>query len=253
MGVATIEVLVRLAVRAAKNVQDTQRRFDVVLHVHGADVQPGQLVQLLQVVEESVLDQVAGNVALQQRTLELGEQMRLVVAEFRLEPVLREEEYLAVRLPHTITLHPFPLLGSDGRGMDLCFKVQQTALDEQLQRRDGQADTRGLHHRLHAGVDEKILVEFFLGVDARGFRALAHLLQHVGHESIALARSQLVEDRLGNALPGFGFEACLDRLLHFARQLETSLARSGAADDICPPQKRGWRHAKALDDLQRLQ
>ena len=89
----------RLAVGAAEDMQGVQRRIVVVLDVHGHDVQPRQLVQLFQIVEERILDQVAGDVPLEQRSFEFAEQMRLVVAELWLEPVLREQEDLSVGLP----------------------------------------------------------------------------------------------------------------------------------------------------------
>ena len=133
VGIAAVEVLVWLAVGATENMQVAPRGIGVVLDVHGHDVEPGQLIQLFEVVEEGVFHQIAGNVALQQRALEFGEQVRLVVAKLRLQPVLRKQKDLAIRFPHAIALHPFPLLGVDGGRMDLHLQIQQAALDEQLQ------------------------------------------------------------------------------------------------------------------------
>ena len=98
------------------------------------------------------------------------------------------------------------------------FQIEQAALDEQLHRRDGQADARGLHHRLHAGIDQEVLVELLHAVEAV-------LVHDVGHQRIALALAQLVEDRLGHALPGLRLEARLDRLLQVAGDLEALLGR----------------------------
>ena len=50
--------------------------------------------------------------------------------------------------------------------MDLRLQVEQAALDEQLHRRDRQADARGLHHRLHARIDQEVLVELLHAIEA---------------------------------------------------------------------------------------
>ena len=112
-------------------------------------------------------------------------------------------------------------------------------------RGDRQADARGLHHRLHAGVDQEVFVELLHAVEAV-------LVHDVSDQRVALALAQLVEDRLRHALPGLRLEARLDRFLQVAGDLEALLGRGGGADDAGPLQQRGDRHTEALDDLQRF-
>ena len=60
-------------------------------------------------------------------------------------------------------------------------------------------------------------------------------LHDVSDQRVALALAQLVEDRLGHALPGLRLEARLDRLLQVARDLEAlPRGRGRGADDPRP-------------------
>ena len=87
------------------------------------------------------------HVALQQLVLQLLEERRLVVAQLRLDPVLRVQEDLAVRLPHPVALHPLPVAPVDVdlrvRRATSRLEVQQAALHEQLDRADRLLDPRG--------------------------------------------------------------------------------------------------------------
>ena len=71
-----VEVLVRPAVRPADHVQRGGAGIEsVLLGVEPDNIESRDLVQLPQVHEERVLDDVGGDVALQQRALELVEQV----------------------------------------------------------------------------------------------------------------------------------------------------------------------------------
>ena len=46
------------------------------------------------------------------------------------------------------------------------FEIQQAALHEGLQRAHAEAQARGLHHRLHARIDEEVFEELIFAVEA---------------------------------------------------------------------------------------
>jgi Cyclic nucleotide-binding domain len=55
------------------------------------------------------------------------------------------------------------------------FEIEQAALDESLYRRQGEPETRRLHHRLHRGIHQKIFEEL-IGVRER------QLVHEIGHQ-----------------------------------------------------------------------
>ena len=75
---------------------------------------------------------VMGLIPLKGLALQFFVNVRLVVSELRLQPILGIEENLAIRLPDPVPLHPFPALRVDDRGMNVQFHAQETSLDEEL-------------------------------------------------------------------------------------------------------------------------
>src|SRR5207302_7871666 len=107
--------------------------------IAGNDVKAGPYIEVLQILQQSVIDQIAGDVALEQSALERLEQVGFVQAQFGFHPVLGEEEDLAVGLPDAIAFHPFPPIGINGArsyvqvgvGVGI-FQIEQAALDKSL-------------------------------------------------------------------------------------------------------------------------
>src|SRR5687767_1128820 len=97
----------------------------------------------------------------------------------------------------------------DGSRMDPRLEVQEASLDEELNRRDGEPEPRGLHHGLHPGIDEKVLEELLRRVDAVG----ALLLHHEGYERVALALAERVVDRARDDPPSLARRVGAERVL----------------------------------------
>ncbi len=234
----------RRAERPAEHVQRAPGRVQVVLQVRGDDVQPRQLVELAEIGQEGVLDDVGGDVPLQQGALQLGEQVGLLVAELRFQPVLRVEEDLPVRLPDPVAPHPLPLCRVHRLRRHLRFQVEQDAVDEQLYGRRRQPDPRGLHHRFHPGVDEEVLVQLLHGGQPQ-------LVADVGYQSVPLPGTQPVEDRLGEPLPAGRLERRPDRVLHLGGDPIAPLL-VGGPDERAPPHQRVGGHSQRADHAQRV-
>ena len=99
----------RLCARcAAEHVDDGV--VAVVLLVEAGNLELRDAVQLLQVLRERRLDGVLIDIVLQQLVLQLPEERRAVLLQLRLDPVLRPEKHLAVRLPDPVLAHPRPPL-----------------------------------------------------------------------------------------------------------------------------------------------
>ena len=113
--VAPVEVLVRKILGAGYHVEPALVGVARGFLVHRHDFQARDLLQALQVLEDRVLHEFLGNLPLQQRRFQLLEQVRLVVPEFRLEPILRVEEDASVGLPKAEPSPYLPLLFVDGR------------------------------------------------------------------------------------------------------------------------------------------
>ena len=163
--VAAEEIGVGNGVGAAEDVERAVAGIaHILIEIAGDDVQARAQVEALEVIVEGILSQVLRDVALQQGAFELLEQVRFVQAEFRLEPIFGEQEYFPIGLPDAVALHPVPEISGDGASCDIpcgvgiaAFEIEEAALDEGLNRGERQTDARGLHHGLHAGIDEKIL------------------------------------------------------------------------------------------------
>ena len=61
--------------------------------------------------EEGIREHI-GDLGLRQLFFKLAEQRRLVIAQLGLDPILRVQKDLPVRLPHAVALHPAPLAAS---------------------------------------------------------------------------------------------------------------------------------------------
>src|SRR5215510_13228061 len=154
--------------------------------------------------------------------------MCLVVAELRFKPVFREQEDLAIRFPDAVAFHPFPMRRVDGRRVYLQFEVQQTALYEELHGRDSQPQPRGLHDRLHAWINQKILEELLDTLEPVA-------VHDIRDERIPLTLPELVEDGWRDALPVFRLVPGLDRMAQIAGDSKALIGRFRWADNFCSP------------------
>src|SRR5262249_49564715 len=107
---------------------------EVVLDAEAADAQLGDGAQLLEVIAERGFGILRRHLALQQLRFQLPEEGALVVAQLRLDPVLRVEEDLAIGLPDPVGLHPAPAVAVDRARVDQLFEAHVAALNEELDR-----------------------------------------------------------------------------------------------------------------------
>ncbi|MNT36896.1 hypothetical protein D3C72_1730070 [compost metagenome] len=117
-----------------------------------------------QIPAERMLDAAVRNVVLHEVGLKLLEQFASVCTPLRREPVLRVQEYLAIRLPDAVVLHPRPALLIDRIRRHallvarccVAFQVEQAAADEHLHR-GARLDNAGrVHARAHLYVDQEV-------------------------------------------------------------------------------------------------
>ncbi len=261
-----VEILLGLPVVPGDDVQGLQGvglglgvQGPALVEVQGDDVQPGPGLQPLQVAHEGVLRQVLGDLTLQKRALQVLEKVALVQPKLGFHPVLGEEEDLPVRLPDPVALHPLPPVRVDGQGRDVPFRVlgvavlqvHQDPLDEGLDRRQGQPQAGGLHHRFHARVHQEILEE----VHGRGGAEVLDILerQEVGAKGVALLPAQGVEDRLGDRAPGVPVVLGLDGVLEGrGHRVARGAHRGEGRGDGGGGRQGGGRQARGLDDLERV-
>src|SRR5829696_35373 len=116
----------------------------------GDDLETSNFIETIEVLQEGALDQVVGNITLQERAFQLFEEVAFVVSKFRFEPVLREQEYLSICLPEAIALHPSPVFVIESRrrhresGLALWglrLEIQEAALNECLHGRNRKLDS----------------------------------------------------------------------------------------------------------------
>ncbi|GKT67548.1 hypothetical protein ColTof3_14887 [Colletotrichum tofieldiae] len=164
------------------------------LDIQADGVQVGDGGQLGHVAAHDGGDRVARQLVLGQLVLQLAEQRRLVVAQPRVDPVLRVQKHLAVGGPGGEVLHPVPQLAVQGRRANVvALAAQKAALHKELDRGDGLAQAAGLDggRRLHVYEEE---LEQAVGVlDVLGKHVV--LVDEVLHHGVALFLAQPVVDR----------------------------------------------------------
>src|SRR5437879_11593345 len=116
--------------------------------------------------------------------------MRLVVPELGIEPVLRPHEDLAVRLPHAVPAHPLPPTGVDDARGNRLFEIHETALYEELHRRDSELDARSEDRRLSAGVQQEVFEQLLRGFSEGSIRQGGE----VCNQRVALLVAELIEE-----------------------------------------------------------
>ena len=90
--------------------EDVQHLVTVgALPVEADDIEFATGVELLQVRVQRLIDGIRGGVRLEQFGFQVAEERALVVAQLRLNPVLREEENLAGGFPDPVGAAPVPL------------------------------------------------------------------------------------------------------------------------------------------------
>ena len=129
------------------------------LDVHTDNRQARNIFQLLEIALEDLFSTLAIQLILQQLPFELLEELGFIVAQFRLDPVLRIEKHFSVGFPHPVVLHPLPALHVDQIGCNVLFQIHQAALDEQLRRADGVQDARAGFARAHLDIDQVAVVQ----------------------------------------------------------------------------------------------
>ena len=150
-----------------------------------------------------------------QLVLQLLEERRLLIAQFRLDPVFRVEKDFSVGLPDPESFHPLPLLPPRVEirlGKDVDLEVQQAPLNEQLRGCGGLLQTRGQHAGAHLYVDQEVAVQ---AVDVRPVLmvGLVRMGDQPADQSLALLLAKAVLDRLDDLQPLREVVFGLDRLL----------------------------------------
>lgn len=128
----------------------------ILVLVDAGDLETRELVELLDVVANGGLGSRVVELRLQQLVLELLELRGLLVAELRLDEVLRVQPDLSVRLPDPEALHPAPLAPACVGRADTGLESEQRALGEQLDRADRLLDARAVLAGRHLDVDQEM-------------------------------------------------------------------------------------------------
>jgi hypothetical protein len=167
----------RLVGGDAAQVQDVTPPLFVLLVVRAGDREVRELVEAAQIPRVGVQDRLVGDFLREQLFFELPEQRRLVVAQLRLDVVLRIQENFARGFPDAVVLPPVPLVegnalrkhvnGIGGAGRRF-LEVHQTAVHVELHRVDRRRDARGPGAAFELDVEQEVVVQVRHFVEGRG-------------------------------------------------------------------------------------
>src|SRR5581483_5614353 len=124
-----------------------------------------------------------------------------VVAQSRIDPIFRVEEYFAIGFPDAVLLHPFPTITVEGISGNaiLLFQSQHAALHEELYSRDGLLDTRSLHTSVHLHINKEKLKQAVSIHHTPVDQILLH--KQIADEGLLLIFTKLIIEWLNDLFP----------------------------------------------------
>ena len=180
-----------------------------------AHIQAGNLVQSGEIIPVGAFYARLGYVILQQFVFQCLEEWAFVVAQVRLDPVFRVEEYFAGRFPDAVVFHPLPLLpviavGDIAQQNLWLFQVHAAALHKELHGAVCLHYARCHLAGAHFGIDKKIGIKS-IRISPGGFLpnniAFDNALfqrrvgEQISHQRIALAFAYLIVDGGQSLIP----------------------------------------------------
>src|SRR5690606_12316663 len=169
---SSIEVLVRLSGRTCDDMFDLrtsvvgERALDrIPLDLVSDHLELRDVDDLAQVVDDGLVNRMRLEVTLEEFILEFLEERALVVAKLRVEPVLRVEKDLPVRLPYPVSAHGLPLFGVFGRQGKFGLESEEASLHEELDGAQRLPNSRSGGAGAHFDVEEEVVEEIGVGFE----------------------------------------------------------------------------------------